>query len=149
MRSTTRSWPRTLLVGFTVIVAVEFVIMEVWIGDGLDGLTREERAGAQRTIDMARAICLDNPIAYALTRKIRVVEVAFMPGCKRMDYRPVPMGPSFGQPNVIVQGGYRVVLQVYSVFAFPLVRIIECCNSGEFCMWWTGDSPIPDPCPSS
>ena len=98
---------------------------------------------------MARALCLDNPLASALTRKIRVVEVAFLPECKRMEYRPGPRGPAFGPPNVSVQGGYRVVLQVYSVFAIPLVRIIECCNRGEFCLWWTGDAPLPAPCPSS
>ena len=181
MRSTTRSRFLIFFAGLGVLttvlialIAVDFVIVKLVLDDEMDGLTREERAAAQEALDMVNTNCLDNPIMYGLTRKIRVVEVTLVPGCKRITDSGLVPERSFlisskkllaclQEPDMrlrdpecktiapyyrLVQG-YQVVLQVYSVFAFPLVRIIECCNSGEFCMWWTGDSPIPDPCPSS
>ena len=125
------SWPLALLVGLAGIVAVEFVIVEVWIGDGLDGLTREERTGAQELINQASVTCLDNPIERGLTRKIRVVEVTFVPRCKQIT------------PYGLFQG-YRVVLQAYTLFGIPLVRIIGCCNGSVVC---SRPGPLsPDPC---
>ena len=180
MKSTTRS---RLLIFFTglgvltagliVLIVVDFVITELVLGDGMDGLTREERSAAQETLDMVHTNCLDNPIAYGLTRKIRVTEVTLVPGCKRItDSGLVPeraflisskkLLACLQEPDMrlrdlecrtiapyyrLVQG-YRVVLQVYTLFGIPMGRIFDCCGGSVVCEW-SGDSPIPAPCSSS
>ena len=179
MRSTTRSrfliffaWLGVLTVSLIVLIAVDFVIAELVLGDGMDGLTREERSAAQEALDMVNTNCLDNPIIYGLTRKIRVTEVTLVPGCKRItDSGLVPEGSflisskklraCLQEPDMrlrdpecktiapyyrLVQG-YRVVLQVYTFFGIPMGRIFDCCVGSIYCEW-SWDSFIPDPCSS-
>ena len=180
MKSTTRSRFLIFFAGFGVLtagliilIAVDFVIAELVLGDGMDGLTREERSAAQEALGMVNTNCLDNPIAYGLTRKIRVTEVTLVPGCKRITDSGLVPERSFlitsgrllaclQEPDMrlrdpecraiapyyrLVQG-YRVVLQVYTLFGIPIVRIFDCCSGGVSCEW-SGDSLIPDPCSSN
>lgn len=177
MKSTTRSrfilffvGLGVLTAGLIVLIAVDFVIVELVLGDGMDRLTREEHSAAQEALGRVNTHCLDNPIAYGLTRKIRVGEVTLVPGCKRITDSGLVPERSFlisserliaclqesdmrlGDPECkmispyyrLVQG-YRVVLQVYTLFGIPMVRIFDCCGGSISCKW-SGDSFISDPC---
>ena len=177
MKSTTRSrlliffaGLGVLTAGFIVLIAVDFVIAELVLGDGMDGLTREERSAAREALSLVNTNCLDNPIAYGLTRKIQVVEVTLVPGCKRITASGLVPDRSFlisserllaclQEPDMrlrdpecktivpyyrLVQG-YRVTLQVYTLFGIPMVKIFDCCDGSVSCEW-RGDSFVPDPC---
>ena len=134
-----RTWLLSFVLGLAALSLLDFVLVEFVVGDGLARLSDEERAAADTLLGDVSVTCLDNPIAYGLTRQLRVVEVRFVPDCKR---------PRFADG---VGGDYRVSVQAYTFFGVPLVRIFECCASaagrGWIQCWWSGDGPFSDPCP--
>lgn len=133
-----RAWLLSFVIGFGALSLLDFVLIEFVVGDGLAGLSDQERAAAAALLGDVSVTCLDNPIAYGLTRQLRVVEIRFVPGCKR---------PRFADG---VGGDYRVSVQAYTFFGIPSVRISECCansTSGDIHCWWPGDEQFSDPCP--
>ena len=132
------AWLLSFVIGLGSLSLVDFVLIEFVVGDGLAGLSDEERAAANALLRYVSVTCLDNPIAYGLTRQLRVVEVRFVPGCKRASYGEA------GQD-------YRVSVQAYTFFGIPSVRISECCanwvSRGSIECWWPGAGPFSDPCP--
>lgn len=133
-----RAWFLSFVIGLGVLSLLDFVLVEFVVGDGPRRLSAEERAAADVLLGNVGVTCLDNPIAYGLTRQLRVVEVHLVPGCK-----PPRFADGAG-------GDYRVSVQAYTFFGIPLVRISECCTSaasrGSIVCWRPGDGQS-DPCP--
>ena len=129
------AWLLSFVIGIGALSLLDFVLIEFVVDDGLDGLSDEERAAADALLRYGSVTCLDNPIAYGLTRQLRVVEVRLEPGCKR---------PSYGEAGQ----DYRVSVQAYTFFGIPFVRISECCAASAYIhCWWAGDGSSSDPCP--
>ena len=132
------TWLLSFVLGTGALSLLDFVLVEFVLGDGLARLTAEERAAADVLLRNVSVTCLDNPIAYGLTRQLRVVEVLSVPGCK---------SPRFADG---AGGDYRVSVQAYTFFGIPSVRISECCanwvSRGSIECWWPGDGPFSDPC---
>ena len=124
-----------------VLIAFDFIIINLILDDGLGGLTTEERDAAEDALSMVNATCLDNPIARAVTRKRQIIEVTLVPGCKRI--KPtgkIPDRSLFAPPESLLRGdspyskavqGYQVVIQTYTFFGFLTVRIINSCDGNR------------------
>ena len=126
-----------------VLIAFDFIIINLTLDDGLDGLMTEEGDAAEGALSMVNVTCLDNPIARAITRKRQIVAVTLVLGCKRI--KPTDEIPDrlfFASPESLLRGdspyfkvvqGYQVVIQTYTFFRFPMVRIISSCDGKVEC----------------
>ena len=118
---------RTVLTGAGLVVlalvALDFLIIELLLDDGLDmgELAPAERRAASEARAVTGFTCLDNPIARVLTRKQRIVEVVRMPG-ERLYADPLALKGEWGPC-------YRVVIQTHTVWGFPWIRICAGCEA--------------------
>ena len=118
---------RTVLTGAGLValalVALDFLIIALLLDDGLDmsELAPMERRAATQARAMTGVHCLDNPIAWALTRKQRIVEVVRMPG-ERLYHDPMALQGEWGPC-------YRVVIQTHTFWGFPWIRICDGCEA--------------------